>query len=254
MSLSNNFPKWNSTCGWCCLGHWYLHRKLVWWNHVQDVGWVCSEASVYICWHVYLSVCMCMYNRKVFINKIVYICLGGYAHLLYMTMLSVWHYIPALLAYFLSNLLMLPSKGLWNSGVLVSWNDHTEQIFPHCNPSPVALWRPLFLPLHSSQIWKARLQDLASRSLRETECIIFVAWPLLTPIYSLLAALLPRPTVWLPQGFHACFPDSWYEYDPIQGSAWDLHIFCGNLRFSGTLKTATHPTGSWPHNATRLTI
>lgn len=89
---------------------------------------------------------------------------------------------------------MLSSKGLWNSGVLVSWNDHTEQIFPHCNPSPVALWRPLFLILHSSQIWKARLQGLASRSLRETECIMFVAWPLLTPIYSLLAELLqPGP-------------------------------------------------------------
>lgn len=73
LSFPLTCPKWNSTCSWCCLGHWHLHRKLVWWNHVQGLGWVCSEASVYIYWHMYLSVCMCIYSRKVIANKTVFV-------------------------------------------------------------------------------------------------------------------------------------------------------------------------------------
>lgn len=188
----------------------------MWWNHVQGVGWVCSDISVYTCWHVYLSVCMCMYKKKVVVNKTVFVWEA-------MLICCTWQSFLCVTTSLFSLTSLCPIYKCFPQKfyeIVEFWCHEmiTNRILPHSNPSFVALWRPLFLPLHSSQIWKGSLQGLASRSVRETEYILLPG-PCSLPLIVYWQHLSPGPQ----SGFLRASMQIFQIFDMNLILAWDQH-------------------------------
>lgn len=124
---------------------------------------------------------------------------------------------------------------------------------PSLQPQSCGFLEASLLPLHSSQIWRARLQSLASRSHREIQDRMLPG-PCSRPLIVYLQHFSPGPQFSSLRASMQVFqiPDmnlilSWDQHGIFRSS---MEIFC----FLGTLKTAPSPIGSWPHNATRLTV